>query len=302
MRIDYFICCSALEKLTNFSKAANSLYMTQSAFSKQINAMENQLGVKLFDRTPHGVTLTPAGAQIVPHVNAIIEEYNQIQDIAKSFQECQQFLRVASLYEMAHDGIVDLFVAFEKQRENIYIESVECSHVKMCELLKTQKTDIIIGYRELMPDLNGFTCTIVRQDALVVVINSRHPLAGRDVLHLPDLKNESFCLPHEDSAMFSYIRTICGHAGFAPWITKSNVRIHTIKRYINAGMRMTILPEVIARSLFWEDTFKVISLQDIPKLSLAIVADYSTLNANGLQFIQFLQDALIAGIGSSSPE
>jgi DNA-binding transcriptional LysR family regulator len=301
MRITNLLCFSALVQLTNFSKAAASLYMTQSAFSKQINSMETMLGIKLFDRTSRGVSLTPAGMQIAPHVNAIIDEYNQIGNIANTFKGSQQVLRIASLYEMAYYGIVDMIVRFERDKENFHVESRECSHSRMYELLKTQQTDLIIGYRELLPITNGFVGTTLRYDTLVVVVNSRHPLAAQDSIYLRDIKNERMCMPQEDPAMFSFIKHACSDADFSPWLTKSDVRTSTIKRYIRAGMRMTILPDVSARSMFNEKGFKILPLHDSPKLSLTMFADYSNLDANGKQFFQFMQDSFMMGSYFSSP-
>ena len=302
MRLNYFLCFSALVQLGNFSKAAESLFMTQSAFSKQINAMEAALGIKLFDRSSHGVSLTPAGAQMVTHVNTIIDAYNQIHDIAKTYQNYQQVLRIASIYNMALNGIVDMIVRFEKGRENFHVESRECSHTKMYELLKTHSTDIIIGYRELLPIQDELIGVTLRRESLVVVANSQHPFAMKESINLREVQNERFCLPQEDSAMFAFIKHFCGIVGFAPWLTKSDVRIDTIKRYILADMRMTIVSNALARNVFREKDFKIIPIQDSPELSLTIFADYDNIDKNGVQFIQFVEEAFAEESGAALPQ
>jgi DNA-binding transcriptional LysR family regulator len=60
----YFV---AVAEELHFTRAAEKLYVSQPALSKQIRALERQLGAPLFDRDQHGVRLTPVGAALLPH-------------------------------------------------------------------------------------------------------------------------------------------------------------------------------------------------------------------------------------------
>lgn len=71
--LQYF--CSVAKHL-NFSKAAEECHIAQTAMSRSIAAMEDELGFRLFDRTRHHVELTPAGAYFLKEAAQIVEQYN----------------------------------------------------------------------------------------------------------------------------------------------------------------------------------------------------------------------------------
>lgn len=290
MRVEHMLCYQALKHYRNFSEAAESLYISQSALSKQLKAMEDELGVALFYRNHSKVKLTPPGERISLHVEAILLEYDQMRLIVKNYiEDSRQKLRIASFYEMVGYDITDLIISFEQTKANFHVESRECDHSQMVNLIETNQMDIAIGYQEFWPQKNNYLIVPFRRDELVMVVNKQHPFAKRETISLIEAKDERFCFPLEDGSLFHFFNDICIASGFVPKLTLSNVRLGTIKRYIAAGMRVTLQSRVRASNFFYESEYQIIGIENAPTLTFAIMANKSRVSETVDQFIQYTQ-------------
>lgn len=288
MRFDHLLCFEALKKYRNFSEAAENLYITQSALSKQLKSFEQELGVILFERNHSTIELTPIGERISIYVGMILNEYDRMILEAKDYiKNEKRKLRIASFYEMSQYGITDLIVDFEHDQHNFHIESKECDHLQMIHYLCNRQTDIIIGYRELWPDGANYYSMPLKKDDLVLVVHESHPLARKDMISLADVQHERFCFPREDESLFKLFYNTCVSAGFAPNHTLSNVRLGTIKRYILEGMRVTLQTRIRATNFFSEPVFHLIDVKETPLLTLTIMTNENLLSELGREFMQF---------------
>jgi DNA-binding transcriptional LysR family regulator len=288
VKIEHFRCYNALKHYLNFSEAAYNLHISQSTLSKQIRAMEDELGGVLFDRKHTTMQMTSLGQEIAPHVETILTEYDKMRILTKDFTNRKHHkLRVASLYEMAQYGITDIIVFFEQKQADFHVESRECDHSQMVSLLETNQTDIVIGYREFWPKLLKYNAIPLREDPLVLVVNEKSPIARKKSISLLDAKEEKFCFPREDATMFNFFCDSCAAFGFIPSLTLSDVRLDTIKRYIRAGMRSTLQVKTKAENFFYEPEFKIIELEKAPSLTLTLLYNEKKLDDMGEKFIEF---------------
>lgn len=288
LRFDHLLCLAAIKKYRNFSEAAENLYISQSALSKQLKSFEDELGVTLVERRHSTINLTPIGERISVYAEAILDEYDRMVLEAKDYIKSEKKkLRLASFCEMSQYGITDLMVSFEHDIPNFYIESKECDHPQMLDLLDNRQTDIIIGYRELWPKVANYFSMPLKKDDLVLVVHESHPLAKTNNISLADVQQERFCFPREDEALFKLFHETCVAAGFAPYHTLSHVRLGTIKRYILQGMRVTLQTRIRAANFFTEPVFHLIDVEESPSLTLTIMANESLLSKLGRKFIQF---------------
>src|SRR5205809_6544457 len=80
----YFVTVAAE---LHFARAAARLFISQPALSQQIRSLEGELGLKLLERTSHGVRLTPEGAAFLPEATAIVQQVDRALEVAHALAE-----------------------------------------------------------------------------------------------------------------------------------------------------------------------------------------------------------------------
>lgn len=87
MELSYIKEFIVLAEYKNFSKAAEELYISQPTLSKHIQAMERELGGKLFNRSTHGVSLTEFGELFLPFAIRISDVQNEYESVLQSYKK-----------------------------------------------------------------------------------------------------------------------------------------------------------------------------------------------------------------------
>ncbi len=212
--LHYFIM--AAERL-NFTVAAKECYITQTAMSLHIKKMEGELGVKLFDRNKHTTKLTRAGEDFYVRACALVSEYESAVKHARSVAD-----GIDGIIGILVPGCIEGFMLMEKLREfrklypgvqtNIFVDTLG-RHVGR---LKMGNVDVSIGPPEETELDSAFTVETLREDPIVAVLSSNHPLANRDFLTSEMLKPETaiLCGYEDDSTSFRVVRGNTAFPGF----------------------------------------------------------------------------------------
>lgn len=123
--IQYFVACA---QTGSFSKAAETLYTTQSSVSKTIKAMEEKMGTTLFERLAKGIRVTPEAEQIYPYAVSVLENLKKMQS-----REENKAAETLSMSCNPSSWFADNFVRFyeKKQKERIHyqIHSADCREI-----------------------------------------------------------------------------------------------------------------------------------------------------------------------------
>lgn len=276
MKMEQMRCFLALAEHHNFSVAADELYISQSTLSKQIQSMERELNVVLFERKARSVTLTAVGERIHFMMEQIVNSYDDMLSYLPDNREKeQQLLKVSSICDMSQYGITQMIIKFERENRGVIAETREQGHDSLAESLEQRRIQCAIGYRELIGNVTGYDIMTLKRDPLVLVYSKNHPLAKKDSPNLGDAKFYRFCFPKEDKSFFDHILRLCARVGFVPELTKSDVRISTIKEYILQGMRLTIITKSRAEHIFDSPEFVInpLTKADILHLALFVRSD-----------------------------
>jgi len=166
----------------SFSKAANILYITPSAVIQQINNLEKNLQITLFQRTKKGVTLTPAGEYLLGEVQELLAKTQQIEKGLAHFRtEDQRTLRVGTSFLHKCRALLPLWKAFKKQHPEYSIA--------MSTLDKRGDIDIIESIRDGQAWQKYMDFLCLGESPLVCAVPDDHPLAGKDQLSIEDMCN-----------------------------------------------------------------------------------------------------------------
>jgi DNA-binding transcriptional LysR family regulator len=182
----------------SFSAAADALSYSQPAVSQQIARLEAQAGVKLLERQPKGIKLTPAGEALVRHTERILAQLADAQaELSEIASSARGRLRLAS-FATAAGTIVPLAVSeFRRLRPGVRVELVLADPPDSIPMLRRDEVDIVIteeGGFEADPDLSGLGIERLMDDVLYAALPVDHPLVTRRAIALADLVHEDWML------------------------------------------------------------------------------------------------------------
>lgn len=178
-----------LARCLNFSKAADSLYMSQPVLSRHIQNLENHLGVALFARDKHSVTLTDIGKIFAHDVERIVEDYElSMKHIQMSKTGAVGAIELTTSYTLSSLFIYDFFPAFNRDYPDIKVNFIiEESGPFIKKRIEENKTDLVLMLdwtERIFPNLEHIT--LVR-DHFYVFANDDHPIAHQKEVTIKEL-------------------------------------------------------------------------------------------------------------------
>ena len=188
----------------SFNKAAEQAFITPTAVIKQINLLEADLGVQLFDRTHRGLTLTKAGKSLYNDTKYIIQYCKDSVVRAKNaMQEDDNVIRIGTSPMTPSQILVKLWPEIHKKCPDIKFQLVpfENTPENAREILKNlgQNIDVIAGiFDDTLLDVRSCDGFELSRTPLCCAVSIHHPLAGKDRLQVQDLYGESLMLIHRD--------------------------------------------------------------------------------------------------------
>ncbi|MET1114903.1 MAG: LysR family transcriptional regulator [Comamonas sp.] len=245
-RLNYFM---AVAQELNFSRAAERLHISQPPLSQQIQALEAELGVVLFERSRRSVALTQAGRVFYGHACRITEHYA----LAKR-QAQMAHSGVAGRIRLAFTASVPLFPTFPQLLQGFrqaypHIEVV-LRHLSTGEQLEALlQGEIDVGLLRPSPHLRtpeALRSSELWRDELVVAIAASHPLAGQDMapIALDALAGEAFVLQPQTlgCGLSEHIALLTSRAGFTPQIAQESSETATTLALVAANLGVSIVP------------------------------------------------------------
>lgn len=192
-QIDYFL--SVAETLS-FTEAAQNLYISQPALSKQITVLEEELGLKLFIRDRRHVALTPEGAMLFHDWKNIEQSMEKsIYNAQKLRENASGKLSVCCLDSFDYnDFMPEVVNCYRKSYSDVNIEITSHTFKEMRDGLRKDKFDLIITPFFEIDGLEGIRWVKIHDIPLNFVISKQNPLSLKDSITFQDLKDERFIL------------------------------------------------------------------------------------------------------------
>lgn len=241
MEIEYLREFTVVAKLGSFSRAAEELCLSQSALSKHILALERELGTNLLVRNSRNVSLSTAGAQILPLANQIYVLSNKLRVVAdrQSYRE-KRPLRLFSIPVMAQYNITGLLAKFQQCHPNIGLEVTECEQKQLLSLLNQGECEL--GFCRMgMKEDGDLEVLELCRDELVAVLPQGHPLAQQNGILLTELKEEPLLFLSEQTGFHHLYASLCRGAGFVPNIAYTGNRPENIVDLVAQNMGVGLL-------------------------------------------------------------
>lgn len=230
----------------SFSAAAERLYIAQSALSRQIRELEQQLDTALFERTARQPRLTAAGAAFLPRARNLLQDLDKAGDLARAVgQGLRGSLRLSHSSTVPLTGdLLQRVSGYLHDNEGVSMEIAQLSSEGQLEELAEGRLDIGLLRLPVLRQHEGLCVEPLLEEPLLLAVAGSHPLAGRRSVHLADLREEAFIsIPHRQRGGLSYLSAeLCMAAGFFPRPARVVSRKTTQLQLIQAGFGVALLP------------------------------------------------------------
>lgn len=188
--------------LGSFNKAAESLYITPPAVTKQINLLEKDLGLTLFIRTHRGLVLTEAGKSLYKDAKYIIQYCkDSVERAKKAMQEKDNAIRIGTSPITPSTPLVQKWSQVQKEYPDIKLQMIPFmnSQENAREILKNlgNNIDVVAGiFDETMLKLRQCAGLEISRQQICCAVSVNHRLAKKEILTFQDLYGENFLMMH----------------------------------------------------------------------------------------------------------
>ena len=225
----------------SFSKAARNLHISQSAISRTIKALEDELGVVLFMRNAKSVELTDGGTIFLTHAKRVVFMFEHLKtDFENEFRLEQGSIRIGIPPITDAPIFAQLLGEFKKVYPQIDLELYEQGSKKV--EISVQEGLIDIGIICTKPNPKEFESFYLTSDPLSVIVPKTSPLAKEPEIRLDMLSEESFVLHKDDFNLHDDILSNCKKIGFTPKIVFETSQRDLMLQTVSSGLGVAILP------------------------------------------------------------
>ncbi|TCC20850.1 LysR family transcriptional regulator [Kribbella speibonae] len=235
----------------NVGRAAIRLHLTQPSLSRQIAALEHDLGVELFARVKRRFVLTAAGATFLADAQDLLRRSDEAVRTAQRTQRGELgTLRLRFVQSATFDALPRLLGAFRQAYPEVVLDLESWTTLRQTEALCDGRIDVGLlrpstpgGASSVVQLAPKLTSRVVAEDSLVAVLPARHRLARRKRLRLEELAEEPFVFYSRPSgpAVHDTIVGYCRAVGFTPRIEQEAADVQTIVSLVAAGLGISLL-------------------------------------------------------------
>lgn len=240
-QLHYFVHVARKQHVTH---AAEEMHVAQSAVSRQIRLLEQELGVDLFVPVGRNVQLTPAGKLFYARVERILADLdNAVLEIRELIDPEAGEIRLGFPHSHGVSLIPTVVGLFHRLYPNVKFSFSQGKYDVLIQDVLNNEIDLafISPFPDDHPDLGG---EVVLTERLFAVVPQGHPLAGASEIRLDMLKDEPFVLFKEGYSLRTIVMDACARAGFMPKIEFEGEETDTIRGLVAAGMGVSLLPEM----------------------------------------------------------
>lgn len=287
-QIKYFIEVAKFEHVT---KAANSLHVAQSAVSRQIFKLEEELGVDLFIREGRNVRLTPIGKiflkemeqamQVLDNALQILEEYTdpELGTVHVGFVSTVATYILPTAISVFREKYPDVKFKLSQRAYYDLKKALIQGEINMAMIAPVPASD---------EKINGI---VLFRETLAALVPVNHPLAGESSITLSQLKDDPFILFPENFILREITVKACRQVGFEPRVAFEGEDIDAIKGLVSAGLGVSLVPEITVMDFLPRNTVRIPVLEPEVTRSVGVIIpkDRELLPTEKL-FYEFLQE------------
>ncbi|MFT5396076.1 MAG: LysR family hydrogen peroxide-inducible transcriptional activator, partial [Gammaproteobacteria bacterium] len=247
MTLSEFRYIVAVAKELHFGRAAKRCFVSQPTLSVAVKKIENELGLTLFERHQHEVSITPIGQIIINQAEVVLNETKTLKELAnQNKDELSGELKLGVIYTVGPYLLPKLIPVINKQVADLVLIIEEDYTENLFNKLKAGEIDVAILANPF--DHPGICTEVLYQEPFMVALPINHPLTKKKKLKADDLLNDTMLLLKSGNCFRDQVVKVCpsciSPVGNNTHIQKTlqSSSIETIRQMVAAGAGITILP------------------------------------------------------------
>jgi DNA-binding transcriptional LysR family regulator len=242
-KLRYFV---VLAEELHFGRAAQRLHITQPPLSMAIQALEDELGVRLFVRTPRRVDLTHAGSTFLEQARALLARAGEAIELARAADRGEVGrLRIGFMSATIYTLLPPVLRVFAARFPAVRLELRELTLPQLRALLRNG--DLDVGFLRPPVDEVELDCETLLREPLVVALPRGHPLAKLKRIPVRRLGAEPFVMFRREPGLVLHdlVLRFCLQAGFTPRAAQEAAQTHAVVGLVSAGIGVALVPASI---------------------------------------------------------
>lgn len=234
----------SVEKYRNFSRAAQECEVAQSTLSREIQRLEKEFNVMIFDRTRHPVTPTMKGIDLIDQAKRILKEEDKFISIAeKKGNRPSGSFRLGILTSLA-PYLIPLFI--DRINKKYPELSLEIFEMGISEMLEQFERDTLDGAISIAPfQKEGFYERLLFEEEFLLYIGRSHELSKYKNVNWSDIPTDELILPQGMNSYFKEQNPNLIHSGtLSKNISYQNASLETIRKIIDRNGGLTLIPQL----------------------------------------------------------
>ncbi|WP_248924897.1 LysR family transcriptional regulator [Paenibacillus hamazuiensis] len=240
-QLQYFVTVAKKQHVT---QAAEELHIAQSAISRQIHQLEQELGVQLFVQKGRNLQLTPVGRLFLSRMEEVLASLERaVSEIHEFLDPEAGEIRIGFPHSLGIHLLPTVVASFRRDHPNVKFRLRQGTFNSL--IRDVVKGEIDLAFISPFPENHEHVSgELLLQEEMYAILPEGHVLAGEDVIRLIQLKDEPFVMFSEEYSLRAIVLDACAQAGFVPKIGFEGEETDTIRGLVAAGMGVSLLPDM----------------------------------------------------------
>ena len=253
---------AAVARTGSFTRAADELDLRQPTVSQQVQVLERSLRTPLFERMGRRVQVTAAGAALLPYAERLLALANEAETATREAAGLSaRTLRLGAGNTLATYVLPDLLARLRWERPDVVVQVQVGNTEQLLAAVVDNRVELAVVGAPLSHsalEIHAFL-----RDDLVMIMPPDDEWAERRAISLAELQSRTLLLREEGSALQATIAELLRERGIVPERTITLGNLEAIKRCVESGLGVSIVPELAVRREVAADMLRALPLADV---------------------------------------
>ena len=251
----------AVAEARHFGRAAERCFVSQPSLSASVKNLEEELGVKLFERGKRGVFLTEAGDQVVAQARRALEEAERVKTVARQGRDpLKGVLRLGIIHTIAPYLLPDLVAALRRVAPGMPLDVEENMTANLDRMLKAGELDAVI--LALPYEGSGIETLPLYEEVFRVVAPAKHALARKKAIAVEELDAGELLLLPVGHCFRDQVLDACHEFSRPPEPGRQGNSLETLRSMVASGLGVTVLPATALTSRYASPLLKAVEFSE----------------------------------------